>query len=211
LAKSWIESCLKDHTYCRNFQRNSIKQAEMPTRVLEVSTTTIKLRCGVEKNDFEYLVLSHMWGENHAQQLQLLEANLSDFQTEIPMQELASSTTFVEAIRVTRTLGYRFLWIDSLCIIQDSTSDWEYEAARMAIVYGNAVCNIACLFPPQNGPQPMTREDPRVWTPCVLRPAMPTRPGVYIEHVNKAWILSDKRYGREWLMQNKWPLFDRAW
>jgi hypothetical protein len=118
------------------------------------------------------------------------------------MQELASSAYFFfEAIRVTRTLGHRFLWIDSLCIIQDSTSDWEYEAARMAIVYGNAACNIAYLFPPQNGSQPMTREDSRVWAPCVLGPATPKRPGVYIEHVNKAWILSDKRYGREWLMQ----------
>jgi hypothetical protein len=129
----------------------------MPTRVLEVSATTIRLRCGMAKSSFEYLALSHMWGENHSQQLRLLEANLLAFETEIPMHKLASSATFLEAIRMTRILGYRYIWIDSLCIIQDSSSDWEYEAARMAIVYGNAVCNIACLFPPQNGAQPMLR------------------------------------------------------
>jgi hypothetical protein len=97
----------------------------MPTRVLEVSATTIRLRCGMAKSSFEYLALSHMWGENHSQQLRLLEANLSAFQTESPMHKLASSATFLEAIRVTRILGYRYIWIDSLCIIQDSSSDWE--------------------------------------------------------------------------------------
>jgi hypothetical protein len=154
---------------------------------------------------------SHMWGENHSQQLRLLEANLLAFQTEIPMHKLASSATFLEAIRMTRILGYSYIWIDSLCIIQDSSSDWEYEAARMAIVYGNAVCNIACLFPSQHGAQPMLRGDPRIYNPCILRAVTPKRPGVYIEHVKKAWILSDKRYGREWLMQNKWLLCDRTW
>ncbi|KAG9191391.1 hypothetical protein G6011_09479 [Alternaria panax] len=183
----------------------------MPTRILEVSEDSIKLRCDMTNKPFDYLVLSHMWGENHGNQLLLQKANIEEFKKNVPMQELATSATFREAIRVTRALGYHYIWIDSLCIVQDSKSDWDYEASRMAIVYGNAVCNIACLFPPDSDEQPTTREDPRVWHPCILRPATPSRPGVYIEQVNRAWILGDKRYGREWLMQNKWPLFNRAW
>ena len=211
IAGGWIRACRSDHLHCRKFQRNTVSPHEMPTRVLEVSEDKIKLRCDMTTKPYEYLVLSHMWGQNHGQQLLLKEANIEEFKRDIPMQKLCTSATFREAIRVTRTLGYRYIWIDSLCIIQDSKSDWEYEATRMATVYGNAVCNIACLFPPNNDQQPTAREDPRVWHPCILRPATSSQPGVYFEHVNRAWILSDKRYGRDWLLQNKWPLFQRAW
>jgi hypothetical protein len=40
-------------------------------------------------------------------------------------------------------LGIDFLWIDSLCIIQDSTSDWKGESAKMASIYENAFLTIA--------------------------------------------------------------------
>lgn len=40
-------------------------------------------------------------------------------------------------------MGVGFLWIDSLCIIQNSTSDWQVESAKMAYVYKNEYCNIA--------------------------------------------------------------------
>ena len=53
--------------------------------------------------------------------------------------------TFRDAVRITRQLGIRFLWIDSMCIIQDSTKDWNHEAALMAEVYGNALCTLAAL------------------------------------------------------------------
>ena len=51
--------------------------------------------------------------------------------------------TFRDAVQVSRRLGVRFLWIDSLCIIQDSAEDWRNESARMEEVYGNALCNLA--------------------------------------------------------------------
>ncbi|GME38379.1 het-domain-containing protein [Neofusicoccum parvum] len=51
--------------------------------------------------------------------------------------------TFRDAVTVTRKLNIRYLWIDSLCIIQDSHADWEAEAARMADVYRNAHLTVA--------------------------------------------------------------------
>jgi hypothetical protein len=211
IAKGWIKTCLADHQRCRTFQQNTVSPHEMPTRILEVSEDKIRLRCDMTNKPFEYLVLSHMWGDNHSQQLLLENDNIEDFQKDIPMHKLANSATFREAIRVTRALGYCYIWIDSLCIVQNSKSDWDHEASRMATVYGNAVCNIACLFPPNNDRQPTTREDPRVWHPCILRDATTSQPGVYIEQVNKSWILSSERDGRDWLMQDRWPLFKRAW
>ena len=51
--------------------------------------------------------------------------------------------TFRDAIYITQKLGVKYLWIDSLCIIQDSVEDWRQEAATMGRVYQNALCNIA--------------------------------------------------------------------
>lgn len=51
--------------------------------------------------------------------------------------------TFQEAIEVCRSLDIKYLWIDSLCIIQDSAEDWLSEAVRMADIYSNAYINLA--------------------------------------------------------------------
>lgn len=51
--------------------------------------------------------------------------------------------TFLEAVEVARHLQARYLWIDSLCIIQDSPQDWESEVPQMDQIYSNSYCNIA--------------------------------------------------------------------
>ena len=48
-----------------------------------------------------------------------------------------------DAVTVTRGLGERFLWIDSLCIIQDDADDWNIESKKMETVFGSAYCTIA--------------------------------------------------------------------
>ncbi|KAJ5999400.1 HET-domain-containing protein [Penicillium sp. IBT 35674x] len=51
--------------------------------------------------------------------------------------------TFQDAVVFTRKLGYRFLWIDSLCIVQDDSEDWLAEAGRMAGIYEHAALTLA--------------------------------------------------------------------
>ena len=53
------------------------------------------------------------------------------------------SATFRDAVVTTRKLGYQYLWIDSLCIIQDSVEDWAYESSQMQHYYKNAILTIA--------------------------------------------------------------------
>jgi len=53
------------------------------------------------------------------------------------------TNTFIDAIEIALAVGFQYLWIDSLCIIQDDKEDWETEAARMASVYGGSSLNIA--------------------------------------------------------------------
>lgn len=55
----------------------------------------------------------------------------------------ALPATFRDAIAVTRSLGYQYLWIDSLCIIQDDRHDWGVEAEQMASIYKNGALTLA--------------------------------------------------------------------
>ncbi|KAK3493402.1 hypothetical protein B0T13DRAFT_490150 [Neurospora crassa] len=58
----------------------------------------------------------------------------------IPTDDLTQ--TFLGAMQITQQLGYRYIWIDSLCIMQDSPEDWNREAQTMAAVYGNSLLTI---------------------------------------------------------------------
>lgn len=89
----------------------------------------------------EYVALSHCWGGNIA--LKLVEENLDRFKKSIPFDNLAAN--FRDAIKVTRALGICYLWIDSLCIIQDSTEDWEKESKKMTTIYRDCTLTVSAL------------------------------------------------------------------
>lgn len=59
----------------------------------------------------------------------------------IPMGELPP--TFRDAIMITRRLGYQYIWIDSLCILQGSELDWQVESERMGYIYKHASLTLA--------------------------------------------------------------------
>jgi Heterokaryon incompatibility protein (HET) len=86
-----------------------------------------------------YLTLSHCWGGSTppATTSSTYEKHL----TSIPFESFPK--TFQDAITVTRTLDIPFLWIDSLCIIQDSNEDWERECQKMPEIYRNSMATIA--------------------------------------------------------------------
>jgi hypothetical protein len=71
----------------------------------------------------------------------LTKDTIDSFQKKIPPEAL--SQTFLDAIDIARELGVNYLWIDSLCIIQDDSEDWETEASSMSAVYGGSLINIA--------------------------------------------------------------------
>ncbi|KAF1978655.1 hypothetical protein BU23DRAFT_421303, partial [Bimuria novae-zelandiae CBS 107.79] len=89
--------------------------------------------------DATYLTLSHRWSQGPV--CKLVMDNLPDFRKDIPIRDL--SITFQDAIEATNSLGFEYIWIDSLCIIQDSTHDWAAEVTQMAQIYENAACNLS--------------------------------------------------------------------
>ena len=69
--------------------------------------------------------------------------NIPEHQQAIKMETLPA--TLRDAVTITRLLGFRYLWIDALCILQDNLEDWNREAARMCSVYESAVLSLSIL------------------------------------------------------------------
>jgi hypothetical protein len=86
-----------------------------------------------------YCALSHCWGR--ASDILILKtSNIEELMVKIDSAALAKS--FQDAITITHALGIEYLWIDCLCIIQDSTGDWLRESMRMGHIYEGATCTI---------------------------------------------------------------------
>jgi hypothetical protein len=82
-----------------------------------------------------YVALSYRWGSEN--NLKTTKLTLEDYQNGILPR------TLLDAVIVTRRLGARYIWIDSLCIVQDDPGDWAAEAAKMGGVYMNSYFTIA--------------------------------------------------------------------
>ncbi|OJD37904.1 heterokaryon incompatibility protein [Diplodia corticola] len=137
-ASEWLTNCLQNHNQCR---KDTPAHSQLPTRVLDVGDETQEPRLVVTGDSVgNYAALSYCWGVDKNKHLTLTEDNLEVFRISIPLSSLPK--TLLDAVLVTRSLGLQYLWIDALCIIQDSAEDWTYEAGSMNAVYNNAIVAI---------------------------------------------------------------------
>ncbi|RDW72883.1 hypothetical protein BP6252_06790 [Coleophoma cylindrospora] len=126
---------------CDNHHKCIKAESKLPTRVVDIGKSTGDLPRIVETQGLKarYVALSYCWG--NGPQFTTTLHNLTDRKKAIDVSKVPQ--TFKDAIQVTRSLGVQYLWIDSLCIIQDDKSDWERESAQMASVYAQAYVTIA--------------------------------------------------------------------
>jgi hypothetical protein len=123
LVENWLSQCIQDHKSC-----NAITTSALPSRVLDLfSTQPNVVLCEPKKKDARYVCLSHCWGD--ARGITTTLTNIALFKNIVPFESLPR--TFQEAIIFTRKLGVQYLWIDSLCIIQDDEEDWREESTKM--------------------------------------------------------------------------------
>ncbi|RYP75127.1 hypothetical protein DL771_002588 [Monosporascus sp. 5C6A] len=166
----WYHQCTERHKKCAGFSSMVAPSQQLPSRLLDLGDNKLRLECDVQSIlNLRYATLSHVWGNDPASYLQLKEATLKAFKTEVPFDALPFK--YKDAIRITKALRIRYLWIDSLCIIQDSAKDWKTEALKMAAVYGCSACNISYTHPPSEEPAKRYLRDPRVNIPCKLAAA----------------------------------------
>lgn len=141
LVKRWIEDCERNHSTCRQ------SSGPLPTRVLDVGQDgDIPRLIQTSRQIAPYLTLSHCWGPDPGAIIRTEWGTIEDRLHGIPMSSLPN--TFASAVQITRSLGIQYLWIDSLCIIQDDKEDWERESARMGDIYEQAFATIAATGSP---------------------------------------------------------------
>lgn len=141
-ARRWLETCSNKHARC---EKGPTRHGWNPTRLLDVSgldrDQVHLVKGGDLPADVVYVTLSHCWGR--AKFLRLTTGSLRAFKHGIRLSSLPA--TFQDAVRVCRELSVSYLWIDSLCIIQegDGLADWLREASFMQEVYTHASFNIS--------------------------------------------------------------------
>lgn len=171
----------------------------------------IRLRCQDSHSQpplgTRYATLSHCWGD--VMVIQLLRHNMDQYKARIPVHELPK--TFYDAVLAARKLDIEYLWIDALCIVQDSEKDWLKEASRMDQVYSNSYLNLSASASPDGSGGLFRERDPLAFKPLFIR--LKTSSNVStgyacfvnswaddVEHTpisHRAWVLQEHFFGPE--------------
>ncbi|KAK5659590.1 hypothetical protein OQA88_792 [Cercophora sp. LCS_1] len=140
-VRGWLDSCVAQHTLCPFDQ-----QTDLPTRYVSISTSlhgppSLRL-CETKTGEKgRYAALSHVWAASKASIFKTFKTNLQTRRTQIQYNDMPK--TFREAVDICIKLNIASLWIDSICIVQDDTTDWQTEASRMGSYYASAYITIA--------------------------------------------------------------------
>lgn len=144
VVDEWLSHCTENHPRCLETVEG------FPSRILDLEDAErgYVLLVGTQNLLLEarpiYTTLSHCWGRK--QPLRTSLSNLDRHEQAILLSDLPK--TFADAVLITRRIQVRYLWIDSLCIVQDDRSDWENEAKLMAAIYQNSFLTISATSSP---------------------------------------------------------------
>lgn len=221
IIQQWLDQCKADHrNICKSKLLHAAPSTFFPTRIIDledINNGSVRIRDRDEVRTVPhqhevadsrpaerglgfpvYWTLSHRWGD--PQRLpKLVKANLVNAQRDgFHLANLPQ--IFQDAISVVRRLGHRYLWIDCLCIVQDSLDDWTRECASMKEVYAHSHCNIFALASASDSGIGLFRQ--RNFNAMFLYPRRVTLDGF----VGSLWD------GSEWDADvEKAPLSKRAW
>lgn len=205
LAYNWYHFCQNNHPRCNRQKKH---RDWLPSRLLDIGGQEDSLwKLVVVSEDritpAPYATLSYRWGIN--QSLRLLSSTFQNFRQGNRISDLPK--TFREAITVTRRFGFRYLWIDALCIIQDSREDFEREIPSMRSVYSNSACTLAASASEDPNGGLFRARDATVVAPGVIRaPSRASSDGNYyifdIDYWNRQ-ILNGPLHRRGWVFQER--------
>lgn len=187
-----FKRCLEKHKYCSKRTKSIL-----PRRVIDLSSSTYIRLIEPQGLEAQYATLSHCWGQG--QPLQTTKSTHADMLCSIPGDSLP--IVFKQAILVARGLGISYIWIDSLCIIQDSREDWELESAKMCDYYSNSYLNISVGSSPSHDVAFLTKRDPS-WYPNKF---------TLEDGFNKIYDIYAKRVPSLARIDDGGPLYSRAW
>ena len=195
LVENWLDECAKSHKSCN---RLMAIEPSLPSRVIDLGSGEPRLVVVTDDTPIlPYATMSHCWGSHMP--LMLLSSNIAELQKRIPISQLSKS--FQDAFLITQRLGLNYIWIDSLCIVQDIVADWERESQSMSEVYSNSYCNIAAAHAVDGTYGCFIERSPDLVKPLKVNLNWGPNPGTYYA---VQWL-----YWRENVMNM--PLHRRAW
>ncbi|TRX91210.1 hypothetical protein FHL15_007815 [Xylaria flabelliformis] len=211
VVESWITGCVDGHDECQGKE-----EMDLPSRFLDIGekeSDIIRVASSNNGQKGTYACLSHCWGGKTS--CMLITSTKKQFSESIPKSVMPR--VFREAIGVCQRLGIKKLWIDSLCIQQDSKEDWEHEARKMGQYYSNCFVCIAATSSsnsagtlelvkhPQENVIRSTGQDSQTGPFCLI--AIPSE-FLDIQHFGNAYQRTQPAnfplMTRAWVMQERW-------
>ncbi|KAF1964955.1 HET-domain-containing protein [Bimuria novae-zelandiae CBS 107.79] len=205
LITRWAKLCFEKHDRCGH------EMQYLPTRVVDVGTLRepelrLLVTAGLEATDRRYLALSHCWGLTMPPSARTVQSTLEQHLAGVKYDNLP--LTFRDFIDIARRLDVRYVWIDSLCIIQDSREDWEHEAAQMAEVYSYSYLTIAASGSANGQGGCRVNPDARSYGPVDIECSYTDAEGATTLYPYRIWA-RDPNPIQSVLQQN--PLNKRGW
>ncbi|KAH8676440.1 heterokaryon incompatibility protein-domain-containing protein [Tricladium varicosporioides] len=209
LAESWIQACNHSHNCCMIVRD---QPSSVPSRLIELQSTEELNDLKLIENttqpwNLRYVTLSYCWGGDTV--FRLLRNTIHSMRSGFSSQSLPA--TIRDAITVTRKLNIKYIWIDSLCIVQDSKADWTKEARLMGDIYRNSYLTIAALGSRNSAEGLFAQRDPLKYNPCRLLQSDCTT-DIFVEplddETNRRLVLEDSfdrapLHSRGWVMQER--------
>ncbi|KAK2597572.1 hypothetical protein N8I77_012351 [Diaporthe amygdali] len=206
ILRDWLQDCDEHHDSCRPLKNSS---AQLPKRLIDVGQgggTGVSLYETKQDDALEYIALSHPWGPHSSSHFCTYPENIDHHLQGILLKDLPQ--TFQDAVGATRSLNQRYLWIDSLCIIQGPNGDFNEQAKHMEGIFRQAYCVLAasCAKGQQDGFLKL-RDERR----CLkIHQDLSSRPPIYVcdfiddfqqhalgSHLNKrGWVLQERALAR---------------
>ncbi|KAJ4387519.1 hypothetical protein N0V93_008113 [Gnomoniopsis smithogilvyi] len=160
--RSWLDTCNSRHQKCRLLSEKPTlpEKRILPSRLVylapsrnAISSNEVDINLqprlvttnGLKFSKTSYVALSYRWPENFPR-----EAKLTQETMQLQMDGLQTSQlpqNFIDAFQIAARMGIKYIWIDSLCIVQDDQDDWKREASLMGQIYRNAYLTIAIATP----------------------------------------------------------------
>jgi hypothetical protein len=203
-VENWLDECVTAHTKCSQL---SLPANTLPTRLLKVSANLddhVQLMT-MQKSaiNARYVTLSHCWSAGIPTVLN--SKNLADLLS-TPLSLASLPQIFRDAVKIARWMKADYIWIDALCIIQDSPSDWATESSKMYQYYTNTYCNIAATSA-EPGKGCFTSRHISTVKPYVIdNPSNGQEAATHIVAYDDFWcnsLLDTDLYQRGWVIQER--------
>ncbi|KAH6637396.1 heterokaryon incompatibility protein-domain-containing protein [Boeremia exigua] len=208
-----ISNCDLHHGDCRESETLE-KPLLKPKRLLKIvdgEKEDVRLLLQDTLMDSErYIALSHCWGTPTAGQHRAGEVPQTK-QADVPLYMSAGipvvklTKTFCDAVHLSRTLGVRYLWIDSFCIIQDDDDEKRLELPKMGDIYGGAYLVVAAASA-KNGDGGLYRREPQHMFDLVSSGGETLKATVFEKRHHDIW-----KKGEQLWEAGDLPLLGRAW